>query len=424
MANYYQKAINAVFYANPVKLQQLIDEGHFYDRLLEDTGLLSKPFPIWRITQCWLEAIGDNIKDFAEEDRVEISAFIERCNKIKEIFHTTFNVEFTPIDYHAYSDNFYAAYPEDTDADIVDDETPETLAKYGTTQLDLDLYCAVERFDIPLVILLLQKGANPRAPIARDGSENAFSRIGAECSFLCTCRLSHAWSAERKYDGVSVDDARDLMGWAAHETMFRTLEKYNTVPVEPEVEPTYPEGVHEANAKIWCIYDAGDDSTVLIVDGSHAWFMAIPESESDFRRYTFAVTGLEKDFMKEFGATTHDGLIDAMMLELDCPSSVGVMLSHVQGKKEFTVWDFRSFANSKPLEKKLSEISWTDFGTSREYAMKWYYEVARYLKLAGLSDEEVIAKFEAKPIPVLWFRNHGDGVTPESLAQKYLISEE
>lgn len=424
MANYYQKAINAVFYANPVKLQQLIDEGHFYTRLLEDTGLLSNPFPIWRITQCWLEAIGDNVEDHIEETREELAAFIKRNKQIQEIFRTKFNVEFTPIDYHAYSDNFYAACPEDTDADIVDDETPETLAKYGTTQLDLDLYCAVERFDIPLVILLLQKGANPRAPIARDGSENAFSRIGAECSYLCTCRLSYAWKADYQHNSVGEEDPRDLIGWAAHETMYRTLEKYNTIPEEPEVKPTYPEGVNEVSAKIWSIYDAEDDSTIAIMDGSRVWFMAIPDSEPDLRKYSFCVTGLEKDFMKEFGAKTHDGLIDAMMIALDCPSSVGVMLSRVHGKKEFSIWDFRVFENSSPLEKVLAEISWTDFGTSREYAMTWYYGVTKYLKNAGLSDDEIVAKIKKRPIPVLWLKNHGGGMTHESMAKKLLTDNE
>lgn len=424
MANYYQKAINAVFYANPVKLQQLIDEGHFYNRLLEDTGLLSKPFPIWRITQCWLEAIGDNVEDYIEETREELAAFIERNKQIWEIFRTQFNVEFTPIDYQDYSDNFYAAYPDETDVDIVDGETPDTLTKYGTTQLDLDLYCAVERFDFPQVILLLQKGANPYARVSRDGSMEAFSRIADECSYLCTCRLSYAWKAKYQHNSIGEEEGHDLIGWAAHEAMYRTLEKYNTIPEEPEVTPTYPEGVNEASAKIWSIYDADDDSTIVILDGSRAWFMAIPDSEPDLRRYSFCVTGYEKDFMKEFGAKTHDGLVDAMMIALDCPSSVGVMLSRVQGKKEFTIWDFRVFENSSPLEKKLAEISWTDFGTSREYAMNWYYEVARHLKNAGLSDETIITKFEAKPIPVLWFKNHGGGVTPESMAQKYLISEE
>lgn len=423
MANYWQKALNAVFYANPVKLQKLIDEGHFYNRLLEDTGLLSKPFPIWRITQCWEDAIGDRVDEFIESTRAELAAFVARNKQVKEIFRTQLGVEFTPIDYHAYTDNFFSAYPDETDEDILDGETPETLAKYGTTQLDLDLYCAVERFDIPLVISLLQKGANPHARIMRDESENAFSRIGCESSYLCTCRLSYAWQAAYEHNSIEEDEARDLIGWAAHETMYATLEKYNTCPEPEEPELIYPEEVLQGSAKFWCIHDGEDDSTGVILDGSRAWFIVTPEDEYDLRKYSLCVSGLEKDFMKEFGAQNHDGLIDAMMAELDCPQSIGKMLARVQGKKEFTVWDFRNIENATLLEKALTEISWKDQGTSREYQMKWYFDVTEWLRKFGVSDDEIAAMFQKKPIPVLWLRNHG-GKTPETMAKMYLENKE
>lgn len=424
MANYYQKAINAVFYANPVKLQQLIDEGHFYNRLLEDTGLLSKPFPIWRITQCWLEAIGDNVENYIEETREELADFIERNKQIQEIFRTQFNVEFTPINYQDYWQDFYCEDPSSSEEDCLDYESPEVLAKLGTTQLDIDLYCAVVKFDFPQVIDLLKKGANPGAPTSDDKYDGgAFERIGTECSYLCTCQLSYAWKKDYEHNSVE-DEVGDLVGWAAHEAMDRVLNEYNTIPPEPAPVIIYPEGVHEGSAAIWALHDAGEDSTVVIVDGTRAWFMAKADGDADYRNYSICITGYEKDFMPLFNAKNHDALVDRMIFELDCPESIEKMLALVEGKKEFTIWDFRVSEKATPLEKKLAEISWTDFGTSREYAMNWYYEVARLLKKAGLSDEAIIAKFEAKPIPVLWFRNHGGGVTPESMAQKYLVSEE
>ena len=235
MPNYFQKAINATFYANPVKLQQLIDEKNFYSRLLEDTGLLSKPFPIWRIPQCWEEAMGNDPNEYNKEDRDTVRDFMERNQKIKHIFQSTFHVEYTPIDYQAYSGDYFAADPDYTQEDIVDDPI-EVLAKYGTTQQDVDLYCAVERFEYPKVIELLKQGANPYSPTCDgDRSSNAFWRIEVECSHLLTNKLAFAvFTEEYERRPVGWEECGDLVGWAAHEKMFRILEEYNTCP-----EPVY-----------------------------------------------------------------------------------------------------------------------------------------------------------------------------------------
>ena len=88
MPNYYQKAINAAFYANPVKLQKLIDEGHFPARLLEDTCLLTRPFPIWRIPQCWEDAIGD-VSHWSKPVQYLIADFKARVFQVKEILRSS-----------------------------------------------------------------------------------------------------------------------------------------------------------------------------------------------------------------------------------------------------------------------------------------------------------------------------------------------
>lgn len=232
MANYYQRAINAVFYANPVKLQQLIDEGHFYTRLLEDCGLLAKPFPIWRITQCWEAAMGDDPTAFSESCRAEVTDFMARNRQVKEIFQKTLHVEFTPIVYQDYWENFYCMEPYASVEDIID-YTPKALAKVGTRQIDIDLYCAVEKFEFSRVIELLKAGANPNANMTTDEDDEstALDRIGMECSYLCTCQLSFAWSP-KNHTCVGHHEIGDLVGWAAHETMSRCLEQYSTWPVE------------------------------------------------------------------------------------------------------------------------------------------------------------------------------------------------
>ena len=226
MPNYKDKAINAVFYAHPDRLQELIDEGNFPQELLEDVGLLTRPFPIWRITQCWEEAMGDDASAYREKKKV--ADFMARNKAVKVIFQKAFNVEFAPIDYQSYWENFYANDPNESDEDNISAQETVALAKYGTTPLDIELYCAVEKFDFPRVKELLEKGANPRASteVNDESDEGCMTRIDTECSYLCTCRLSFAWNPKEN-DPVGDDEIGDLIGWAAHETMYRLLEKYD-----------------------------------------------------------------------------------------------------------------------------------------------------------------------------------------------------
>ena len=227
MTDYHQKSINAVFYANPEKLQEYIDEGNFPKELLTDIGLLSQPFPIWRIPQCWEEAMGDNASEYTEKDVV--ADFMARNKKVKEIFQNLFGVEYTPIDYQSYWKDYFAAEPDKTAEDALYPDTIETLATYGTTQLDVELYLAVEKFDYSQTIELLKKGANPRATMSNDEfDEGAYDRISSECSYLCTCRLSYAWSP-KGHTLVGENEIQDLVGWAAHEKMYRCLVMFNTV---------------------------------------------------------------------------------------------------------------------------------------------------------------------------------------------------
>lgn len=423
MANYYQKAINAVFYANPVKLQQLIDEGHFIPRLLEDTGLASKPFPIWRITQCWLEAFGGKPTGYIEEVQATVTDFYARCLKIKGIFESVFNVEFTPINYQDYWQDFYCEDPSSSEDDCLDYESPEELAKYGTTQLDIDLYCAAVKFDFPQVIDLLKKGANPHAPTCDDKYDRgACERIGMECSYLDTCRLSYAWSP-KVHDSIGDDEIGDLIGWAAHESMYRCIHRYNTVSEEYEPRSVYLEEMHPANTSIWPVYEDWEDSTYLVLDGARCWFMAINERELDLNKYQVCIKGLEKDFMKEFSMSDHKSLIDTIIKEFDYPESLDKMLARVAGKKEFEVWDFRDKDNATSLERALVSISRRNQGVSREYQMRWYYDVVSCLRKEGLDDDEIAKMLQKQPIPVLWLRNHG-GKTPETLARMYIDNNE
>lgn len=229
MSNSKQEALEAAFYANPESLRRLIDEGSFPCPLIDDIGLLSSPFPIWRIPQCWEIAMGTDPTIYREEIRHIVEDFMARNAKVKAIFAESFSTVYTQIDYQRYHDHFFAADPEESDEDIIMEDNWDEIYKYGTRNIDLKLFCAAERFDFPRVKELLEQGADPNAPAYSDASGCTFSRIGVECSYLCTCQLSWAWNPSKLYP---VDERMigDLVGWAAHETMYRWIEKYTTIP--------------------------------------------------------------------------------------------------------------------------------------------------------------------------------------------------
>ena len=230
--NWRTQCINAAFYALPDRLQALIDEGHFEEDLLRDIHLGTDypDFPIWRIPQCWKIAIGEDIASYKDDVRPHLEDFVQRNARVMDIFSARFGVEYTPIDFQQYHECFFSDDPEWTDEEILGGEDPAFLAReYGTRPIDLELYCATLRFDFPRVKELLLKGANPYAEACDDGSCYAFGDIGCECSYLCTCRLSWAWNPKH-LGAIDYHDIFDLIGWAAHESMYRWIEEYNTVP--------------------------------------------------------------------------------------------------------------------------------------------------------------------------------------------------
>lgn len=99
------KCIIAVFQAQPLILEKLLKEGAFDYSLLEDIGGFSKPFPIWRITQCW-EVLAD-LNAFVENAKSDVEDFKKRNDRIIEIFKKELGVVFAPIDYQSYHDDFY-----------------------------------------------------------------------------------------------------------------------------------------------------------------------------------------------------------------------------------------------------------------------------------------------------------------------------
>jgi len=222
MTNPCQEVIKAVFYANPEKLRQLIDEGRFCGRLLEDTGMLVSPLPIWRIPQLWEASIGE-VSEWHKDVQYLIEDFKSRVLHMKELISRTFDILYTPIDYQQYTGDFYASAPDESMEDALWVDDIKEAYKNGARPIDVELYCAGVKFDFPRVEELLMQGADPDAPM-EDGDNCLSKRILDECAFLST-RLEHAL-IDGHHEVIDTQDMADLVGSAAHEEMLRLLNKY------------------------------------------------------------------------------------------------------------------------------------------------------------------------------------------------------
>lgn len=424
MANYYQKAINAVFYANPVKLQQLIDEGHFYNRLLEDTGLLSNPLPIWRIPQLWEAAIGD-VSEWSKHVQYLVKDFKSRVHQVKDILGKSFDIEFTPVDYQQYTGDFYASTPDESIEDAFMVSDIKEVYVNGARPIDVELYCAGVKFDFARVEELLKQGANPRAAM-EDADCYLSSRIGDECAFL-SVNLSHIWKSPR-HESLDEEEMSDLVGSAAHEEMFRLLNKYAKKEDEEESsveEFTFGPDMNPDTAKAWWICDCRFTEIIMVMDASHAHLIEIPMREKNLDNYMACISAYVKDFKALYGADTNRDLAVKMHELHYSDDSIDPFIDKVKGMNQFRVLDYRLTEASSELEKFFHKCTENRYHTlSQEYMMSWYRGVASCLRQAGLSDEEILKKFKKKNIPVLWIQNHDSSATYEGVAQKYLTAEE
>lgn len=246
--DYRKQCIKAAFFALPDRLQALIDKGQFDKGLLEGINLGEgiPPLPVWRIPQLWKIAIGVDIENYIDTAQDDLRDFVARNDAVMDIFVKTFGVEYSTIDFQKYHECFYSEEPDWSYEDFTSDVNPEfLLEEFGTRPQDIELFCAVERFDFTRVKELLEQGATPYAKVYEDGSCNCYERIEMENSFLCTCQLCWAWSPER-YSPIGEREIGDLIGWAAHETMYQWLDKYNTFPSPIDEDFVIPTSIGHA----------------------------------------------------------------------------------------------------------------------------------------------------------------------------------
>ena len=227
--------IKATFHNNYELVCELLEWDEFDESIIRDIGLLNVSFPLYYITMCYKRTMWG-------EFRADIMPFIEKqrinIDKLLQLWKERFGADVDEIiDYKKYEDYFYCLSDDETDRDVLLDPR-EKYTENGCRDIDIELFIAVDKFQFSKVKELLERGANPDANLVpiddkdKDFQDpwNCLDRIGAECSYLCTCQIfSHinkphgAWYINY---ALTEREIGDLIGWAAHEDMYKLLEQY------------------------------------------------------------------------------------------------------------------------------------------------------------------------------------------------------
>ena len=217
----YEKLLSAVYFNDAETAIRLIETKDYPNNWLDN--VLSMGIPIYYITQCYARLLSDDL--WNEKAMPMILSMRKGCSKLLSYWKTKFNYPVEQeLDYTSYTDLFFAAFSDDTDD--TDDEvllsSVQELLNEGYRQIDIDLYCATERFQYGEVERLLKLGADPEVDIE---DCKAMSMISVECSFLSTIVVPK-WEFfyEKKcLLPIKEQDLCDLIGWAAHEKMHDLL---------------------------------------------------------------------------------------------------------------------------------------------------------------------------------------------------------
>lgn len=225
-----QILIKSVYHNMYDVVVDMVKSSRFNNRLLEDIGICEMPFPIYYITLCYKRVMW---QDFIEETMPMVLEQRKRIDDLLLFWEENCGVDIhQKIDYKKYSELFYCADETDSIEDVFFDDIQKYLDN-GCRMIDLELFEAVEKFQFERVKDLLEKGANPEAKLIsideKDKNDyyNCFDRIGMECSYLCSCEvfpmLKKKLGAWYINYAITDKDLGDLLGWAAHEDMYKLL---------------------------------------------------------------------------------------------------------------------------------------------------------------------------------------------------------
>lgn len=226
------RAVHAVFYMESGILYDLLQNGQFDTALMnniKDSGVEGL-FPIHYITRCWDIILREDA--FAEDCRVFVRWLKLRNEQIKDFYrHWGFDIDKLNIEFWNY-DLTYTFF-DDYEDDFIK-EAIETYGGAGTREIDVQLYMAGMKCNIPKVKSLLKEGANINAPI--------FNFEGCHKLTTDLCNEANQMSANVFYmiqdywedpdDGCYdvLDNCEhplnSLMTWAGYETVMQELMEY------------------------------------------------------------------------------------------------------------------------------------------------------------------------------------------------------
>ncbi len=172
--------------------------------------------------------------DLSYGDQNIVKWMARRTEQVIDFWREYLGVEELPKpEYEKYLGEFFSAWPEDSDEDILDAPRSAFLAK-GCREIDIDLYLSTERFEFDKVESLLRQGADPCARLSYDGNDElydnevwAYHFTGLEIGHLIMEMME---LLREVYQGNEMDfDDRYydyLLGLAEHTRMEKLFDKY------------------------------------------------------------------------------------------------------------------------------------------------------------------------------------------------------
>ena len=224
-----QKYINAVLNIDVEGLEHLLKTEPF------ERGMLDRLFPscpegcsiLW-IIQCW-EIILAHPEEWKEEYRRKVIQRQKRNFEIKRIFKDKLHAKFVPVDFQKSPFHFFRSEEDETVEDILG-KSREELNEMGFCDLDIDLYCAVDKFNFEDTERLLREGANPNVLVDDvfddEVDMNCLNRVGMEIGFLEVTQLQNLILGDEYVSSDYYLVLGDLISLAAHKKMYSLLLEY------------------------------------------------------------------------------------------------------------------------------------------------------------------------------------------------------
>ena len=231
MDAYIKKLANAIFNNEPELVQK------YLDKIPDGSGEpLYDNLPLHYIAKC-VEISLETLDSYTEAFRPRAEKAFKDNASIKQMLIEKFEVDFNePIPFHELGQaGYFPVWNEDEDSleDVFETNDITLLKSLGATDLDLELYCEVMKFNFAKVEELMKQGARPDAEIfdddeytEEDGGWTAITWIGQEIIGLPQVFNTAFLLDEKEPIKELGRNLYFLRSLAAHNEMFNLLLPY------------------------------------------------------------------------------------------------------------------------------------------------------------------------------------------------------